>query len=110
MMTDFFIGLIFILFIGLYIWAYQTYIVDVNGEFKVVEVKEVDPRCQIDTSDAITYKWIVDKVDFSYYESIKEKQYKVYAELLEAVKQKQITEAIGARGLTVEGLKTRAGL
>lgn len=45
-------------------------VVDVNGELKIVEVVSID--CMLDLSSHISYKWIVQKVDFTEYERCRE--------------------------------------
>lgn len=83
-------------------------LVNVNGNYKVVKITQVDEDDEIDMDCETGYKWIVTKIDTSGYLANLESDQKA-REIFRTAKRKQskakVLEAMGFGGDTVDQLK-----
>jgi len=65
-----------------------------DGEYKVVKIAEVHDEIQIDFNTNFAYKYIIDKIDFSTYEKLKERSIVIAKTLTESSRRQLKSELV----------------
>jgi len=69
-------------------------VVVANGEYKIVQVKEVHEENQIDFNTNFSYKYIINKIDFTTYNKLKERSQIITKTLTESKRRKLKSELL----------------
>jgi len=69
-------------------------VVIANGEYKIVQVKEVHEENQIDFNTNFSYKYIINKIDFTTYNKLKERSQVIAKTLTESKRRKLKSELL----------------